>query len=327
MKICIMGAGLIGSERIEAVKHIIDTIDDTVSLIVYDPNIETLSKAENKYHVPVTSNVEDALQSNPDWIIISTPNHIVKQAAQQAFNVGAHVLLEKPFGRTLEECDEIIALKPPGCKLHVGFNYRFFAGISAALNDAQSGKFGRLISVNMILGHGNSPGMETSWKMDPARCGGCNTDLGGHLIDLVLQLACGKVSVDYAKSWAGYWNTGIDEEAHMMMSDETGTIFNAQTSMNRWRSTFRLEINGTEGYGIVDGRGRSYGPQSYRRGVRWGWLNGKNQADTEELVIDANDCKDSFIKETMAALGCSSNIKPCDHIDGRRVMELLEQCK
>lgn len=323
MKIVIIGAGLIGRERIEAVQHISKSHDVSIAAI-FDTSPELLAKANQKYNVPTVSSLNDALALDPDWVFIATPNDVVAEIARQAFQVGANVLVEKPFGRTLAECDNMIELKPINLKLNVGFNYRFFAGIEAALRDAKAGKFGKLISVNTVLAHGNSPGMEKSWKLDPVRCGNVVTDLGVHTFDLALQLATGSIDIQFAKAWRGFWNTGIDEESHMILVDDAGTIFNTQVSLNRWRSTFKLEINGTEGYGVVDARGRSYGPQSYRTGVRWGWQSGKNQADTETIVIDKNDCSDSFIKETAAVLGFSAD-KACSHEGARDIMMLLQR--
>lgn len=334
MKIAIIGAGLIGCERIEAINLISAATNNEVNIVaVFDINKDTLLKVKQKYNVNTVSNISDAMSLNPDWVFIATPNDITAEVAQLAFNTGANVLAEKPLGRSLEECEKIISSKPNNLKLNVGFNYRFFAGVEAALNDAKSGRFGKLISVNLILGHGNSPGMEKSWHLDPVKRGSVVADLGVHLFDLILQLSSGKVSMDYAKFWSGFWNTGINEEAHMMLSDESGIIFNTQVSFDRWKSTFKLEINGTEGYGIVDARGRSYGPQSYRRGKRWGWLySSKSQAETEEIIIDKNNCSDSFIKETISILGLSENIKEysskssaCTHQEAKNVMILLEK--
>lgn len=330
MKAAIIGTGLIGCERIEAINLISKSTNNAISISsVFDANLETLSKVKDKYNVHTANSIEAAMELKPDWVFIATPNDVVKEVLEQAFKINAHICMEKPFGRSLSECQEMIALKPEGCKLYVGFNYRFFAGVEAALHDARSGKFGKLISVNMILGHGNSPGMENSWRFQPAKCGDCTTDLGVHLFDLMLQLSNGKVSIDYAKAWEGFWNTGIQEEAHIIASNQSGTIFNAQVSLNRWKSTFRLEINGTEGYGIVENRGRSYGPQSYRVGKRWGWLSGKSQVETEETIIDKNSCTDSFAKETAAILSLqnilTSTSTPCNYLQAENVMELLQQ--
>jgi predicted dehydrogenase len=180
----------------------------------------------------------------------------------------------------------------------------------------------------MILAHGNSPGMEKSWKLNPQKCGNVSTDLAVHLFDIMIQLSNSPIKINYGQHWNGFWNTGIEEEAHIICSNDDNTIFNSQVSLNRWKSTFRLEINGTEGYGIVEQRGRSYGPQSYKTGKRWGWLHANNQAESEILVVDKNPCEDSFIKETISVLGINNPkytlySNACDHENARKIMKLL----
>lgn len=328
MKVSLVGLGLIGEERLQAIKHIQKTHPDIEISAVYDPNTVTSDKIKNKYNVPTASSLEEALATKPDWVIVAVPHDVAANVIASAFACGANVLAEKPLGRTLEECERIIKSKPADRKLHVGFNYRFYEGINLALKDCKAGKFGKLISVNMVLGHGNAPDMSTSWKLDPIKDGGVLVDLGVHLFDLSSQLAGGKLKVEKTKLWKGFWNTGIsDEEAHVLLSDDNETIFNLQVSLNKWRSTFKLEINGTEGYGIVEGRGRSYGPQTYRTGERWGWDKyNKNQSDTE-IVHKCND-KTSFIEETMAILNPSEQqiILPCTDVDVMRVMRILNDC-
>lgn len=336
MKIIIIGAGLIGSERIKAINTISEKINSNVLIsAVFDPNFLLLNEIKQKYNVPIVKSLEGALDTNPDWAFIATPNNVVYDLASKCFARGVNVLLEKPFGRNLDECQKIISLKPNNLKLNVGFNYRFFAGIESAISDVKNGKFGNLISVNLNLCHGNSPGMEKSWKLDPTKCGGCFTDLGVHVLDMITQLSDKPLNIEMVKSWSGFWNTGIDEEVHLLATNSNKTIFNAQVSLNRWRSNFCLEINGTEGYGVVNGRGRSYGPQSYKTGVRWGWsTTNKSQAETENIVIDKHDCNDSFIKETISILRINnqtnqyqSSMTACDHVNGENIMRLLNDCQ
>lgn len=334
MKIVVIGAaGLIGKERIKALLALKKEYFGEFSISVFDTNMEALIKNYKSINdVSIINSDKDWSQIKPDWTFICVPHDISSKLIKQAFEVGSNVLVEKPLGRNLEECEDIIKHKPNHLKLNVGFNYRFYDGIEQALKDCKNKKFGDLISVNMILGHGNSPDTLNTWKLDPIKCGGCLVDPGVHLLDLVLQIAGGNVKVDKSKIWKGFWKNGIEEEAHLIMSDESNTIFNVQVSLNRWRSTFRLEINGTEGYGIIEGRGKSYGPQSYRFGRRWGWQSGKSQADSEEWIVKnmINDL--SFLKETQFLLGMmpvnlDDYIWPSDHSQTLKVMQLLEKCK
>ncbi len=337
MKVAIFGAGLIGLERVTALEKIRQEREGFLSeVFLYDPDSERLESLRKKFSITVVPSLDRLLGNNPDWIFICTPHDVAKDIAIQALQTSSNILIEKPLGRSLKECDDILDKLPRGKSLFVGFNYRFYRGIADAILDAVNGKFGGLISVNMVLGHGNSPGMEKSWKLNPVRCGGgCLIDPGVHLLDLALLLAKGRVSVEKVKTWAGFWKTGIEEEAHILISDEDGTIFNIQTSLNRWRSTFRLEINGTEGYGIVEGRGRSYGPIAYRTGIRWGWRSGISQVESEVQRVVSDPGDDSFFKETLAVLSGhssrqltpSGSLWPCNFLEGRKVMELLEKCR
>lgn len=331
MKIALIGCGLIGQERLSALQTIQQKFNTDISVEIYDTNRDTLNKTREKFKNLIAiqhHTLQSILSHSFDWVFIATPNDVVYDITKKAFEIGANVLTEKPLGINLDICNKIIALKPDHLKLFVGFNYRFFDCIEAALHDAKSGKFGKLMSVNFILAHGNAPGMEKSWHLDPVKRGSVVADLGAHLFDLILQLSSGLVSVQSSKSWSGFWQTGITEETHMLLSDEAGTIYNAQVSFNRWRSNFRMEINGTEGYGIVEGRGRSYGPQSYKTGIRWGWQSGKKQAETETIVIDGDDCSNSFVKETAAVLDLNTyTSSPCSYLEAQKVMFLLDQVK
>jgi predicted dehydrogenase len=331
MRIVVAGAGLIGQERIEAVQRLATGHAPVELLCVVDPAEAVRKRVEATHSVPTSPDLAHALSRRPDWVFICVPHDAAPALAISALASGTNVLIEKPLGRDLSECDAIAAELTPNTKLNVGFNYRFYAGIAAAILDARAGRFGKLVSVNMTLGHGNSPGMEKTWKLDPMRCGGgCLIDPGIHLLDLVLLLAQGQPSVSAACTWDGFWNTGIEEEAHVLLVDEAQTTFNLDISLVRWRSTFRLEINGVDGYGIVEGRGRSYGPQTYRRGKRWGWQAGVAQAESEGCVIDRDPGTDSFLHETAEVLGLrrtdsGGSLGPCDHKQASNVMHLLSR--
>ncbi len=341
MKIALIGCGIIGQERLSALQTISQKFNQDITVEIYDTNHYLSEEIAQKYRGLVSAThytLPSLLKQSFDWIFIAVPHHVAPDIIKQALATGSNVLAEKPLGRSLAECEDIIKCKPENSKLHIGFNYRFYDGISNAIKDFHNGKFGKLISVNMVLAHGNAPNTLNGWKLDPVKDGGVLIDLGVHLIDLALQLSKGGLGVDKSVLWEGFWNTGIeDEEAHVILSDDDFTIFNLQVSENRWRSTFRLELNGTEGYGVVEGRGRSFGPQTYRTGERHGWHKAnKNQVDTE--IVRECDTKTSFIEETLAVLKIEETSKavmkpnetsiiPCDHNGVVKVMQLLEQCK
>ena len=334
MKILLIGGGLIGSERLDSLKLISANYSVKMDITVVEKNQETLSLLKEKYHCKCVTKLTDLTSNSYDWIFVSTPHSEAVDLAIESFGLGKNILVEKPLGRNLEECKRIIDKKPNDVNLYVGLNYRFYLGINQLLNHVREGFFGDVISVNMILGHGNSPGMEKTWKLDPILCGGgCLIDPGVHLLDLALLISNSELKVLGGSYWNGFWNTGIEEEAHICLKNKKNTIFNIQTSLNRWKSTFRIEVNGTEGYGIVNGRGRSYGNQEYITGKRWGWQSAVSQTESESHHLDNYSANDSFYECMIALFSLESSqisknsILPATEIDGKKVMNLLKDCR
>tara|TARA_A100001015_G_scaffold264309_1_gene311840 strand:- start:257 stop:1288 length:1032 start_codon:yes stop_codon:yes gene_type:complete len=334
LNILIVGGGLIGKERLLALEKISKDYSLKFQTSVVDNDKIVLEEVKERFNVNVTTSLNDELNKEPDWVFICTPHSEAPNLTIQSFKHTKNIVVEKPLGRNLKECEKILKAKPKDVNLHVGLNYRFYLGINALLNHARKDLFGKIISVNMIIGHGNSPGMEDSWKLKPETSGGgALIDPGVHLLDLAILISNSKLNVKGGHSWKGFWNTGIEEEAHLILESDNNIIFNIQSSLNRWRSNFKLEINGTKGYGIVNGRGRSYGDQSYKTGRRWAWQSGEIQSKTETYHIENYSADDSFYEDMVALFKLpswkisDSEIYPCDHKSGEEVMKLLEECR
>jgi len=282
MRIAVIGLGLIGMQRLRALVQISNESSLLFNIFVFDTDINKKKLIKDNPLIVFVNSLQDINSFDMDWMFICTPHFVTTSYLCDHKLNARKIFVEKPLGRSLEECKLIVNSNNYREKIAVGFNYRFYPGIKALIHDVIKKKFGDIISVNMTLGHGNSPGMQNSWKLNQNDCGGGSLlDPGVHLLDLASLISVGKLSVVGGKYWTGFWNTGIEEETHLLLVDESSCIFNIQVSLNRWRSSFKLEVNGVNGYGIVEGRGKSYGPQSYRVGKRWAWLDGRKQSDTE----------------------------------------------
>ena len=95
---------------------------------------------------------------------------------------------------------------------------------------------------------------------------------------------------------SGFWNTGVEEQ-FIGLTQFNNCLIEIDSSIVQWRTTFKIEINGNDGYCILSGRGRSDGPQHIVIGKRWAWLSGKSQFDEEENCILSNS-DDSIHLET-----------------------------
>jgi predicted dehydrogenase len=327
MIVGVVGYGLIGQERVRALCDLSALGVPVEKILVVDQEVFRSNPPALPDFVCPLPTLEEMLGRKPELVIIATPHDTAAGLLHKVLHVADRVLVEKPLGRSLAEACSILADTRSERHLVVGFNYRFFPGIRGAVCDALQGKFGQLISVSMVLGHGGAPGMEGGWKFDPARAGGGSLiDPGIHLLDLCCLLVPEVPQPVKGTSWKGFWNTGIEEEVHLLLQSGSVT-FNLQVSVVRWRSTFRMEIHGTEGYGIVTGRGRSYGRQIYIRGKRWGWQKAASQLDSEEVVVDS-EANHSFRDELAAILGTSSQEPgPCSARAAVNVMKLYDSCR
>jgi len=269
IRAAVIGVGLIGRERLQALFSLKAEGQQIAIAGIYDSNQELCRSTALEFGTSVFGSVESLLQEDLDWVMIALPHDSAVQVALAALQSGASVLMEKPMGRDLNEAKKLVQCG--GERLHVGFNYRFYEGISHAVRDIRRGRFGTVVSIEFVLGHGCAPGQQETWKLNELSAGGgCLIDPGVHLLDLCIQLAPNGVKPVGGSSWHGFWNTGIEEEVSLLLQADEFSI-NMRISLVAWRSTFLMRINGTDGYGIVTGRNRSYGKQQYTIGKRWGW--------------------------------------------------------
>lgn len=328
MNIIVVGAGAIGKERIKA----LEIIGERITCIV-DPINNGVDTGKYNW----CSNISYCYElDNADWIFICTPHDVtvetVRYIRRYCNNKTVKILVEKPFlGYNYSDLTVN----------NVGFNYRFFKGVRQLLEDVQNKVFGDLISVNMVLALGDGPGTDKTWRLGPLKAGkGVVIDPGIHLIDLAMLISEGSLEYISDVSNSKFWNTGFIEETHLLATDKNNAMYNIQASKVRWNNQFRIEVNGTEGYGIVEGRNRNYGNQTYRRGKRWGWQSGKSQRESEEIVIGGGipisrgrsvgnyyDGEDSFLEETKAVLYGCEGIQPGTAEDNKRCLEFTEEEK
>ncbi|MFC5530598.1 Gfo/Idh/MocA family protein [Cohnella yongneupensis] len=123
-----------------------------------------------------------------DGVLSITPNHVHYDIIRLCMVHGKPIMTEKPFTRTFEEAEALLALeKEHPTPVMVGFSYRYTPSYRMAREMIRSGKIGTVRHVSIqYLQQWGGPLFDTkmNWRLDPAITGtGTLGDLGSHMID------------------------------------------------------------------------------------------------------------------------------------------------
>lgn len=294
MRVLIVGYGLIGKTRAKAALALAKKLEVELAGTV-DP---TPRPGDELGDVPHFASLEAAPRSSYDAAVVAVPHHLAKPIALELFAQGKPVLLEKPLGLDRTEAAVIAnAAEAVALPSFVGYNYRFLPHFDEVFSRLASGWFGKLRSIDMLLGHGGHPNSAKEWKLDPKLAGGgVLIDPGVHLLDLALVLGP-DLAPHAAAGSKGFWGTGIEEDVSVVLRAPS-LVATLRVSHIRWVNTFRVEVVGEDGYALLEGRGGTYGPLTARFGKRWAWNDGtrRTQRETED-VLDFGPANPSFERE------------------------------
>jgi predicted dehydrogenase len=185
LRIGFAGVGWIGKHRMKA---IVDRNSCDVAGIVEPSEELAVSARELTSPAAPLCSYEELIRSEPDGIVIATPNSLHAPQAVAALEKGIGVFCQKPIGRNLEETRRVIdTARAADRLLAADFCYRFVRGIGQIRELVQTGSLGRVFAAEFVF-H-NAYGPDKPWFYDPVRSGGgCLIDLGTHLIDLALWI-------------------------------------------------------------------------------------------------------------------------------------------
>lgn len=183
---------------------------------------------------------------SPDVIDVCTPTPFHKQYVVKAAEAGKHVVTEKPMGRSLDECREMIeATEKAGVKFMVAHVLRFFPEFAAAKAQIDAGAVGKPAIVRTTRGGGFPTGTD-DWYANVDMSGGLILDLIIHDFDW-LRWCFGEADRVYAKGLA---NRGLDhiDYALVTIRFKSGVIAHVEgTWANPSGFTVKFEVAGDQG--------------------------------------------------------------------------------
>lgn len=255
MKVGIIGCGLIGNKRADAIcePHRLSMVCDVTAEKAQD----LATRKGCRWTVDPDELVQD---KDLDIVVVSTPNNQLAPTTLKAVKHGKHVIVEKPGAIKSSELEPIIeVIKDTDIKVKVGFNHRYHPALLKAKEIIDSEEPGEVMFIRGRYGHGGRVGYEKEWRADPAISGGGETiDQGVHLIDLSRWFMGDFERVDgFASTY--FWDMPVDDNGFIALRKSDGRAAWLQVSCTEWKNMFSFEIYCKNAKLDISGLGRSYG--------------------------------------------------------------------
>ncbi len=255
MKVGIIGAGLIGKKRAEALPHSIQlkTICDT--------NISKGKKLAKFFNCQFEKNWLSVVKDKEiEAIFISVTNNNLFKISKSAILRGKHVLIEKPGAINIKQLTDIRTVhKNNPVVVMYGYNHRFHPAIQKAKKFIDSNKYGSVLFIRAKYGHGGRLGYEKEWRFQKKISGGGELiDQGCHLIDLV-NFFCGEMNQTSGFITNLFWKTKLEDAAFFHLRNKNKQIADLSVTCIEWKNIFSFEIMLQKAKIQIDGLGGSYG--------------------------------------------------------------------
>ena len=256
LRVGVVGCGLVGHKRAAA-------LDGDVLIACFDIDGRAARSLADRFGGSVCRSHDELLAHQLDVVIVAVPHNELASHACSALGASAHVLVEKPAGIGVADVDRIArAADAAQRRVKVGFNHRFHPGISRAITEATSGRFGPVLHMRARYGHGGRVGYEQEWRARRAISGGGElVDQGMHVLDLSYSIF-GPLPLRSALLRTEYWPMEVEDNAVIVLGEgKRGPWTMFHTSWTEWKNLFSLEIFCRSAKLQVEGLAGSYGSQ------------------------------------------------------------------
>lgn len=142
----VIGTGMMGCEHIRNLKAI-----DGCAVVAYADTHEPSRNDAKRLVAQATGYIDyrEMLASEKlDVVVIASPNHTHKSVFDEVIKLDVHVLVEKPLGINVAECQSMIDIdkrhRKSGRVVWVGLEYRFMAPTRHLIDEVESGTCGEV---------------------------------------------------------------------------------------------------------------------------------------------------------------------------------------
>jgi predicted dehydrogenase/nucleoside-diphosphate-sugar epimerase len=148
LRVVLIGAGYVAQHHLAALKSL--PFVDVVA--VCDLDLAAAQARAKAHGVPrAASSLAEVADLSPQAVYILTPPASHAALAHAALDLGCHVFVEKPMADTVADCEALIEkARGRGLQLSVNHSDRFDPVVLRALDLVRSGRFGDLLSVDVL---------------------------------------------------------------------------------------------------------------------------------------------------------------------------------
>jgi len=214
--------------------------------------------------------LEAALDDRPDVVLVTNPTSMHVETVCTALQAGAHVLVEKPLGHTLDGVAETLDHARQGRRqLMVGYNLRFHPGLVRLRELVRQNAIGRIVSARAEVGE-YLPDWHP-WE-DYRRGSDARRDLGGgpvltfsHELDALCWILGAPSRVTALATHASALETDTEDVAELVLQFADGPLASVHVDFVRRPPRRCLELVGEQGilrWEYEEGRVLQYGPST-----------------------------------------------------------------
>jgi predicted dehydrogenase len=203
---------------------------------------------------PVEPDLETILlQTRPDWLIVTSPDHLHAEQIQLALALDVSVLTEKPMTINRDQAEAVLtAARASRAELVVAQNLRFVNAHRTLKELLVAGRIGRPVHAHLAYrlrpGHGRS--YFTRWHRRVTWSGGLQVTKSCHHFDLLAWLLDDVPTSVYAQNGRHHHllsDADIDDTLAVLLRFRSGaTATYTLTSSAAWEG-YELRIDGTDG--------------------------------------------------------------------------------
>ncbi len=186
MKIALIGVGGMGGLHLSIYRK----MQDVEIVALCDVRTDMLKRKAGDLNARLYSDIDELLlKEKPDIVDLCTPTYMHAEQAVKAMEAGAHVLSEKPMGRTAQETEMLLdVIRRTGKRYMTAHVVRFMNAYIYLKGIIQSQKYGKLQMLSLRRFSQAPLWSWENWFLDEKKSGHVLLDLMVHDVDYVQSI-------------------------------------------------------------------------------------------------------------------------------------------